>query len=136
MTSRARIFDLFAMREATRIAGLGHELQQVSVRLEEAVQSGARLSRMAQDIRPASGPGLAADLRAGGMLTTRLLDEADRLAETSARAAEEALRLRQALGQHDQRRRFGTSSAVSARVAEAEEAEARADTTRPQPRRD
>lgn len=136
MTSRARVFDLFAQREAARLADLGRATQKAAAAQAQAETAAARLGLMAREMHQSAGPCLAADLRANGLLTTRLVEEAGQLIEVAGQAAAERLRLRQQIWHHEQRRVFGETAASHARAAEKDEEERRAEAARPAPRRD
>jgi len=131
MRSRARLYDLYAQREFARVAGLGRAMTQVISELADAKASAARLQRMSQETQVANGPLLAATLRARGLLTSELVEEADRQNHRVEHAQQEAERLRQAMTLHDRRRLFGQTAATNARAADAEAAEARAEAARP-----
>jgi hypothetical protein len=135
MTSRARIFDLYARREAALVAGLGRAVSRAAGEVAMAEAAGARLRQIAQDVQLAPGPTLAANLRACGMLATGLSEEAARQHDKAALAAAEVARLRQKMTFHDRRCQFGETAATNARLADAEAAEARAEAARPVPRR-
>lgn len=134
MTSRARVFDLYARREAARVAGLGRAVSQAMAERAEAEAKGARLHQLVRDIQTVPGPSLAATLRASGLLATSLAEEADRQGQRAQNAGTEAERLRLTLGLHDRRRLFADQAASLARKAEAEEREAREQASRPPPR--
>ncbi|NEX45285.1 hypothetical protein [Pseudotabrizicola algicola] len=135
MTSRARLFDLYARRESARAAGLGRAVVQVTAEQAEAEARSQRLRHFAQEIQVAKGPLLAADLRALGHLAATLVQEAESQDVRAEAALREAVRLRKSMSQHDRRRHFGETAAMQARLAEAEEAEARAEASRPPARR-
>jgi hypothetical protein len=135
MTSRARIFDLYARREAAQVAGLGRAVSRAVSARAEAEATCARLRQIAQEIQMTSGPTIAANLRDRGMLASGLVEEAARQDEKAALAGAEAARLRQTMNFHDRRCQFGETAAANARIAEAEAAEARAEAARPVPRR-
>ena len=134
MSSRARIFDLYARRESARVVGLGREIMQISAEHAEAAGRSLRLRNMAQEIQPGIGPFLAANLQAIGLLAATLTQEADNQDVRAQAALRETLRLRQSMSLHDRRRHFGETAAASARVEEADEAAARAEAMRPPPR--
>ncbi len=136
MTSRAKLFDLYARREAAQAAGLGREVSRAVSERAEAQASASRLQRMAQQMQPGFGPLLAASLRANGLLVSGLVEEAERQVRKADFAGDEAARLIQKMNHHDRRRHFGETAAATARAADAEAAEARAEAARPVPRRD
>lgn len=135
MTSRARIFDLYARREAAQVAGLGRAVSRAANELATAEAAGARLRRLAEEVHSLPGPTLAANLRACGLLATGLVEEAVRQGDKAELAGAEVARLRQKMNFHDRRCQFGETAAAAARVADAEAAEARAEAARPVPRR-
>ena len=136
MTSRAKLYDLYARRESARVAGLGRSVSQAMTESAEAEAKGERLRQLARDIQIAAGPSLAATLRASGLLASGLAEEADRQGMRAETAGNEAARLRVTLGLHDRRRLFGEKAAELARKTEAEAAEARELATRPPLRRE
>ncbi len=135
MTSRARLFELYARREAAHAAGLGRAASHAVSERAEAEASVARLEMLAQQMQVGSGPILAAHLRASGLLVTGLVEEAARQGARAEFAGQEAARLRQKMSFHDRRCSFGETAAATARAADAEVAEARAEAARPVPRR-
>ena len=135
MTSRARLYDLFARREAAQAAGFGRAISRAVSERTEAEASVARLQMMAQQMQVGSGSLLAADLRAAGFLVSGLVEEAARQGQRADFAGVEADRLRQKMNFHDRRCEFGETSAATARAADAEVDEARAEAARPVPRR-
>jgi len=125
----------YARRESARVAGLGRAVSQAAYESANAEATGARLRRMAQDVQTGTGPMLAANLRASGLLATGLVEEAERQGQKAENAGNEAARLRLTMGLHDRRRLFGENAANSVRMAEAEDAEAREMAARPVVRR-
>jgi hypothetical protein len=134
MTSRARLFSLYARREAMQAAGLGRSLAQALSEGAAAQSLSARLQRMAQEVNTSLGPALGAELRASGFLATSLVEEAERQNIRANHANQNVLRLGWALKLHDHRRHIGETAAAAARLEETHAAEARAEATRP-PRR-
>lgn len=135
MTSRAKLFDLYARREAAHAAGLGREVSRAVSERTEAEASVARLQMMAQQMQVGSGPLLAASLRASGLLVSGLVEEAERQGRKADLAGVKAARLIQKMNHHDRRRHFGETAAATARTADAEAAETRAEAARAVPRR-
>lgn len=135
MTSRARVLDIYARREAAQVAGLGRAARHAAHEQAEAEALVTRLRAMALDVQVGSGPVLAATLRASGMLAASLTEEAARQDARAETAGHEVARLRQKMGFHDRRSRFGETAAAAVRQAEAEAAEARAEAARPTRRR-
>jgi hypothetical protein len=135
VTSRARLYSLYARREAAAVAGLGRAVADAASEHAKAEARSAKLRQLAQEMHLLSGPSLAANLRANGMLTTGLVEEAERQSRMAENVSVEIARLRQTLGLHDRRRHFGETAATAARAAEQEEAEARAEAARPPHRR-
>ena len=131
MTSRARLFSLYARREAVQIAAFGRSVTQAASEHDEAKALGARLQQMALDIQIEVGPVSAATLRASGLLATSLVEEAERQSSRAAHAQHEVARLRVTIGCHDRRRQFGEAAATNARSAILDAAEAREESSRP-----
>jgi DNA repair exonuclease SbcCD ATPase subunit len=135
MTDRERLFTLIARRESARAASLGQAIAQVRAQQAEAEAMGSRLRRLTQDMAPATGPMLASQLRAAGMLAQELESEVDRISARADHAKTESARLRGMVILHERRRETAQSAAAAARAAEAEAVAARIDAQSPAPRR-
>jgi len=135
MTDRARLYTLFARREASRTAELGRSVLAARAEQTAAQATGDKLDDLARAISPQGGAMNAASLRAIGLLMSDLAAEADRQRLRAEHAGANAERLRQLIVTHDRRRQFGETAATAARIEAAEAAAARAEAAVPQTRR-
>lgn len=130
MTGRARLFTLYARREAARGAEAGRTLADRLSQAAEARSMAERLQQLVTDIAVPRGEILAAGLRDTGILTSNLVQEAERFEARATMATPEIDHLRGLVGQHNSRRDYGEAAAARARTAEIEASEARADALR------
>lgn len=122
---RARVFQLFARREAARAALLAPGLARACADQAKSERLAERLTDLAKTTNLGAGPMLGADLRSTAQFVAGLTTEAERHRSIAIDQAKTAAHLRRNIAGHSLRQQFADRSAQNA-MAEAEaEAEAR-----------
>lgn len=131
MMRRARLYDLAARADAQRLAGLARDLGALRAEHSAAAALDARLHDLIDHLAPVTGPQTAAMLRNTGALIGQITQEAVNHRDRAAAAHAQMQTVQAQIASHDQRRRLYLDAARTARLAEAEAAQSRAEAAAP-----
>lgn len=132
---RARLFHLYARREAARAALLAPGLAHASAAQAHSERLANRLTDLAQAATLGCGLMLGADLRSTAYVATGLLTEAERHRGIAADQALKAAGLRRNIAGHTMRQDFAQRTAQTALTEAEAEAESRRAAALPSVRR-
>ncbi len=134
MRKRSNLYSMMAKVESAKKAEKVKELRELHNAHSHADEMTTRLREILED-RQVKGPVLAAQLRNASTLNTKIANEAATQAERTEQLAKALDQSRAEFAQQDYKTQYLLTAATKARREEREEAEARAEASRPIPRK-